>query len=117
MTTLTVDPISAKTLPALDRLFESDKDKLTSIIMATEAVPLRRLLLAAIARNQLLGEVNDPNLSSTMSFLERLIRINLIGDPSTLTLANFNELLDEVGINAERLMLSAAITRYMILQY
>lgn len=116
MPVLEVDAISAKTLPALDRIFETDKDKLTDIIMKTEGAPLRRLLLAAIARNEYLGYEDDPKLSNTAKLLETLIRDNLLGVPHPAAIARMNAVLDTVGPPVERVMLSAAITRFNVLK-
>lgn len=112
MSVLEVDPISKKTLPALDQLFSSDKDRLAEIISSTSGAPLRRLLLSSIARQRFVGNENDPGLGNSGQLLESLIKENLTRDSSQ---TDFDAVLDIAGENAERLMLSISILRFNVL--
>jgi len=113
---LVVDEISAKTLPALDALYNAGSDesktKLTNIIMKTEGKPLRRLLLASIARQKVLGFANDPRLSPEERFLEKLIQTNIFSIHNPRFEDEINEVLDIMDDGVSRILLSGSIARY-----
>lgn len=109
MSTLTVDAVSQKTLPHLDQLFRNnDVDKLTDILMSTPSEPLRRLILAAVARNQHLGMQQELH-SLHASFLEKLITLNLAGKGDQV-----EYLIDTVGPDAQVMLMVYAIARFNI---
>lgn len=114
MPALVIDPISAKTLPMLDALFDTDKDKLTDIIMSTKGEPLDRLIKASIARQTVLGRPDEQGLSVATQLLEVVIHNNLFSRPGDRNEEELNEVLAVISLGAKRTILSASITRYNI---
>lgn len=114
MPALVIDPISAKTLPMLDTLFDTDKDKLTDIIMSTKGEPLDRLIKASIARQTVLGHPDEPGLSVATKLLEVVIHNNLFSRPGDRNEEELNDVLAVISLGAKRTILSASITRYNI---
>jgi hypothetical protein len=114
MPALVIDPISAKTLPMLDTLFDTDKDKLTDIIMSTKGEPLDRLIKASIARQTVLGHPDEQGLSVATQLLEVVIHNNLFSRPGDRNEEELNDVLAVISLGAKRTILSASITRYNI---
>jgi hypothetical protein len=114
MPALVIDPISAKTLPMLDALFDTDKDKLTDIIMSTKGEPLDRLIKASIARQTVLGRPDEQGLSVATKLLEVVIHNNLFSRPGDHNEEELDEVLAVISLGAKRTILSASITRYNI---
>ena len=103
-----IDPVSAKTLPYLDKLYnDGDMDKLARLVNETAAAPRRRLTLAAIARHTK-PAYGDPVNSNVALLLEELIDLNLSDNGESA-----NVILDVVG-SAETLLLTVSIIRYNI---
>ena len=118
MPVLTIDEISAKTLPALDALYNKGEDnKLANIISSTAGEPLQRLLLASIARQTFLGRTETfEALPKVAHLLEILIWNNILGNP---TQQEINEIVEPVivaGEASQKLMLSISIARFNVLK-
>lgn len=112
MGAITVDSLSARTLPALDKIFwDNDLQKLEDLIMATEEAPLRRLTIASIARHTLLPDgVKEPGVEQ---ILNNLITFNLTmasNDPEPI----IGSLVDSLGKNGQRQLLAASISVFNI---
>jgi hypothetical protein len=116
MSALIVDAISAKTLPMLDNLYATDTKKLENIIMSTPAEPLKRLLLASIARQTVLGYPMDPNLTIASRLIEVLIHNNLLSVPGDTNEADAEKAIMTAGEASQRLLLTISIIRYNTLQ-
>ncbi len=107
MPKLELDPVSAKTLPYLDKLYaEGNIDKLTEILTSTPAEPLRRLTLAAISRHTVLAPVDLEIPSNSVKLLEELIKMNLKGDGDLIA-----QVLDVTG-NGEVSVFIVSLARW-----
>ncbi len=118
MPALTIDPISARTLPALDKLWqagdEKSLDKLEDIIMATDGPALKRILTAAISLHIFLGRDVDKMAEGPARLLELLIHENLVTgnvDPERAQKA-ISLSLDRAGEGGLKVLLSRSLTRY-----
>lgn len=80
MSRMVIDPVSEKTLPVLDGLFTSDKEKFTSILKSTSGQPLKRLFKASIARQMYLPGGPLPT-QTTARLVEVLTHNNLCSAP------------------------------------
>lgn len=116
MPALTIDPISARTLPALDALWlagdEKSLDKLEDIIMATDGPALKRILTAAISRHMFVGRDVHLMKEGPARLLEMLIEANLTSRDAAATQANIAEALDRAGEGGLKVLLSRSLTRY-----
>lgn len=118
MGALKIDEISARTLPALDRVFLSgDADKMLDIIKQTNGEPLKRLTLAAVSRHTSMGGAldakegpNRPLLEATL--LEEFINFNLTNFDEAYVAETIADALDHVGDNGMQLVLTFSILRY-----
>lgn len=115
MSRLIVDPISAKTLPVLDSLFATDKEKLTDLIMSTDGAALRRLFKASVARQTVLGYPEDAALQVPAKLLELLIHNNLLSVDGDDNEAEFDAAVEAAGVAGVKVMLSTSIARFNIL--
>jgi len=112
MGVLKIDEISARTLPALDKVFLScDDEKMTNILTQTKGEPLKRLTLAALSRHRFLGgELTSP--SNTAALLEEMIGLNLTSLNEERTARVISNTLDHIGDNGMQLLLTYSILRY-----
>lgn len=106
MARLEIDPISAKTLPHLDQLYnEGNTDKLSEVLLNTPPEACRRLLLASISRHTKRPGVEKAD-SNTANLLEELIAMNMREDGDQV-----KELVDYLG-SSKLHILVASIIRY-----
>jgi len=112
MSALTVDATSAKTLPLLDGLVQSDEAKFNAIIASTTGEPLERLLKASIARQTLVGHPFDPALTEPARALEHLIMENLLGGSTDSSRNIIHNALYKRGQKDQQMMLMLSILRY-----
>lgn len=116
MPVLTMDEISAKTLPVLDGLTKEDGHKYLELLEKTDGAALDRLVLAAISRINHLGYI-QASQNVAVNLVEDFVRSNL------LTTIDKDEVLDEMNTvlsmlhpAVKRGMLTAAILRYTMFQ-
>lgn len=108
---LTIDPISAKTLPHLDGLYRyGSVDELTDTILDTPREALLRLTKSAIARIKVPARGTVPETDNAAKLLEQLIALNLQGDDAPIP-----QILENCGEGLV-LVLTRAIVRYNILE-
>lgn len=116
MPVLTMDEVSAKTLPLLDRLVQTDKSKFLELLEKTDGPALDRLILASIARINHIGYV-QPGQPKAVNLVEEFVRSNLLTnvdeDEVRMELVNILRILETP---VKRSMLAAAILRFTLLQ-
>ncbi len=108
MARLTLDPISARTLPALDSLVAADNfTKLNEVLGKTPREALLRLTLAALSRHRMAGGALPATAPAAVRTLEELVRLHLVGQGETV-----REFL--VGVDDQTL---AAILKHSLLRF
>jgi hypothetical protein len=107
---LTVDAVSASTLPHLDSLYAGrDHDVLRDLLENTPAPALRRLLLASIARHTHLAPASLKIPSARATLLEGLIKLNLSGEADGIS-----EVVDELGVDGSASLIFVSLARYHV---
>ncbi len=115
MARMTVDPVSARTLPALDTMFFNDETKFNNTLKSTSGEPLRRLFKASIARQNVpAGHPLPPQ--DTARLVEVLIHNNLNSTPDDQNEEEFNDVVDILEDNTLRTLLTISILRYNMLK-
>jgi hypothetical protein len=114
MSVLTLDLTSAKTLPALDKLFSDsamDRVKFAQLISKTTGAPLRRLMLASLSRHSFEGQ-DQAELGDVSKLMESLISTNLRSDNEKEDEVYITDLLHEFSDETVQVMLFMSIARY-----
>lgn len=118
MGALKIDDISARTLPALDKVFLSgDLDRMTDILAQTKGEPLKRLALAAVSRHKFIGGALSPSAGSReplleAQLLEEFINFNLTSFDDKYAVDAITEALEQVGDTGMQLILTLSVIRY-----
>lgn len=115
MSRFVVDSVSARTLPALDKLYVTDKNKLDAILERTPREPLVRLFKASLARNIVPGFV-DPELGDAAALVEILIHNNLLSRDGDNNEKEFDATVEQLTDNILRYLLVISLARFKLLQ-